>query len=308
MGQFYWTSLEDVFSTQECREFAGFDRCMKNLEVWKMKYTVTLFTILLVSLCIAGPGDVIRYQSIPGQPFFMGLARDWDTGNIWMCGPDGSNNTKFAQLDPLTMNIVGSWTTISTVYWGFDIGYGYEMGGKKYLVVTDQQDPYAKLIDPTDGSWDGSLPNYYGETEYTMGCAVDWNTNEVHLASYYNSNSVFFDGSSYNIFSTTSDPRIKGIATGWGHVFLLRNSPYFDIEVYDVTTGAFVETISMSGFGGNSLIGLACGRENAVNENESIFVFGTMYENLFEVEIGDYSGSSSLERTTWAHIKAEVGM
>ncbi len=271
-----------------------------------MKRIIPALILVLAVVSAANPGDTIRNYIIPGMPGMgiLGLAKDWETGNIWIGGADGSNNSRFAAMDPVTLDIVTSWVTYTDVYWGFDIGYGYEAGGKKYLVMTDQQSPFLKLIDPVDGSYDGSLPDYYAADDITEGCAVDWNTNNVYLCSYYDSDCVYYNGSSYNVFSSTGDGRFKGSAVGWGHIFLLRNGPYFDIDVYDLASGAFEESISMSGFAGNSLIGLACGRENAAGDNESMFLFATQYEVLYEIEVGDYVSGSSLERMTWGGIKS----
>ena len=58
---------------------------------------LVLMTAMFVSAVFASPGDIIRSQSISGQPSsgIRGLAMDWDTNRIWVAGPNGTDNIIF---------------------------------------------------------------------------------------------------------------------------------------------------------------------------------------------------------------------
>ncbi|MCD4733147.1 hypothetical protein K8R78_02790 [bacterium] len=76
-----------------------------------MKHLFALIVLLIVvSITLATPGDILLSQALTGQPAegIRGLAMDWDTGNIWVAGTQSQSNIK---------------------YWVFDIGFGYEDSG-----------------------------------------------------------------------------------------------------------------------------------------------------------------------------------
>lgn len=259
--------------------------------------------LLIVSAAFAAPGDIIRSQSISGQPSsgVRGLAKDWDTGDIWLAGPQGTDNIIYTSMDAESMS-PGSWNTASGMYWVFDIGYGYVDGGTTYLLMNDQTSPYTKMIDPATGSYDGNLPDYYSASDYTDGNAVDWDDNYVYMSSYGSDEIVYYDGSSWTVLTTISGGRNMGAALGWEHLFIIRTSPYYTIEVYTLD-GTFVESIPLNSWpSGNYLIGLSCGREDVEGDNESLFFADFVTLQVHEVEVGNYS--TSLQRSTWGSIKA----
>jgi len=278
--------------------------------VGNMKHLIAVFFILLVtSIAYATPGDIIRSQSLTGQPSngVRGLAMDWDTGLIWVAGPESSNNIQYTTMDPVTMS-VGTWLTAATdQYWIFDIGYGYENGGTKYLLMNDQTSPFTKMIDPADGSCDGDLTDYYTAANLTGGCAVDWNSNYVYLSSYGDPDLIYYNGTSHSVFGSITGARNMGAAAGWDHLFILRTNTYYTIEIYKLD-GTFVESIPLNSWTTtNHVIGLSCGREDAVGDNETLFFADYTTEQIHEIEVGDYTTPGSFTQSTWGEIKAGFG-
>ncbi|MFO8182940.1 MAG: hypothetical protein R6U39_02075, partial [Candidatus Aegiribacteria sp.] len=141
-----------------------------------------LLVLKLTSTVFADPGDIIRSQSISGQPEngIRGLARDWDTGRLWVAGPEDGYYVMYTSLDIETLAPEGWQPASDTLPGVFDIGYGYDMGGTKCLLMNDQQSPFTKMIDPSDGSCLGNLPDYYSSADFTDGCAVDADANRVY--------------------------------------------------------------------------------------------------------------------------------
>ena len=261
--------------------------------------------VLLASAAVAAPGDIIRSQSISGQPSYgvRGLAKDWDTGDIWLAGPNGSNSIIYTNMDCETMS-PGTWNGASGMGWVFDIGYGYEDGGTTYLLMNDQYAPYTKMIDPATGSYDDNLPDYYSSADYTDGCSVDWDDNYVYMSSYGSSDVIYYDGASWSVLTTISGGVNMGAAVAWEHLFIIRTSPYYTIEVYTID-GTFEESIALNSWpSGQYLIGLSPGREDVVGDNESLFFADFITYQVHEVEVGDYS--ESLQRSTWGSIKASL--
>ena len=275
-----------------------------------MKSFIVLFImILVVSLIHAAPGDVIRSQSLTGQPFWgvRGLAMDWDSGMIWVSGIASSNNVRYASMDPVTMT-VGAWMAVaSDLYWVFDIGYGFDDSGTKYLLMNDQNSPFTKLIDPANGSYYADLPDYYAASDYTNGCSVNWDNNYVYLSSAIDPEVVYYDGSTHNTFASISGALNMGTAVGWGHLFIIRTNPHFTIEIYQLN-GTFVESLPITAWPiGNYVAGLSCGREDAVGNHETLFFSCFVTGKIHEIEIRDYTTPSNLTPSTWGEIKAGSG-
>lgn len=275
---------------------------MKNL-------TVVFFVLLVASLAHATPGDIIRSQPLTGQPYYgvRGLAKDWDTGMIWVAGPENMYDVKYTTMEPATM-IVATWqTAASNLYWVYDIGYGFEDFGTKYLLMNDYESPFTKMIDPADGSYYTCLPDYFTIADVTEGCSVDWDNNYVYLCSYGNPDVVYYNGSSHNVFTSIPNALNMGTAVGWEHLFILRTDPYYTIEVYQIN-GSFVESIPLLSWPTDHyVIGLSCGRENAVGDNETLFFADFITEQVHEIEVGDYTTPTSLTPSTWGEIKAGFG-
>lgn len=268
-----------------------------------MKYI--LFTILILSsAAFSTPGDILRSETISGQPGYgiRGLARDWDTDRIWVAGLKvAPYDVVFTSLDISTLT-PDTWRVVPSMMRIYDIGYGYTESGSKYLVMNDLCNPITSIIDPSDGSLTGSLPAYYSCN--TTGCAVDCSSNYIYLSSYGDGDVVYWDGSQYNDFVFLVGGLNMGTAVGWDHLFILRTNPFYSIEVYRID-GTFVESIGLNNWvGDNFVMGLACGQQDVVGDNESLFFADFVTYRVHEVEVGNYSTPGALEQNSWGQIKA----
>lgn len=268
------------------------------------KMSLISVVFLAVFLAYGATGDILRSQALAGQPAngVRGLAMDWDTGLIWVAGPISTGSISYTTMDPVTMS-TGTWMPVaSDLQWVFDIGYGYIDGSTKYLLMNDQYSLFTKMIDPTTGAYAGGLPDYYSSANYTDGCAVDWSNNNVYLSSHGDPDVVFYNGTSHSIFASISGAANMGTAMGWGHLFVLRTSTYYTIEVYTIA-GTFVQSIPLNSWpSGDYVLGLSCGQVDASGSNESLFLADFMTKRVHEIEVGDYA--TGLSRTTWGEIKA----
>jgi len=113
---------------------------------------------------------------------------------------------------------------------------------------------------------------------------------------------VLYDGMAHSTFASITGAKNMGTAIGWGHVFVIRTDAFYTIEVYTLD-GTFVESIPLNGYStSNYLIGLSCGREDVVDDNESLFFASFISMEVYEVEVGNYTGSA-LQSATWGEIK-----
>ncbi len=271
----------------------------------KAHILITIAVLLLTVFANADPGDTIDSFVLSGSPAngVRGLDKDWDDGGIWAAGPNNSYQIYYGKFDPATHTMTESWATAdSSVYWCFDIGYGYDDGGTTSLLIVDQNSPYIKIVDPSDGSVSGSLPDHYSSANYTDGASVDWDTNEVYSSSYGDSNLIYYD-SAWNVYDTPGN-RNMGCAVGWGKIFIVRTDSYYQILVYDLATRTLEDTINLNSWS-SYLMGIACGQENVVGDNESVFI-ATFYpsNNIYEVEVGDYTAPVSIKSASLGEIKA----
>ncbi len=258
----------------------------------------------LVAPAFAGPGETIWWGQIPATENIVigGLAYDPEDGKIWAAGPVGSTQyqCRYCKFDPQTHQLVRPWAAMaSTVGSCFDVGYGYEYGGVRCLVVNDDVDysPYTKIIDPRDGLQKGSLPDYFSKPSYTAGCAVDWKTSDVYISSNVrvldggtdDPRVARYDGKQWNVFASVGEAN-EGLAVGWGRVFLLRMYPFYDIYVFDME-GKLEDTIHLKNLPANFVAGLSLGRVDAVGANESLFIgIKSPDHHVVEVEVKDYAG------------------
>jgi len=260
--------------------------------------------IALAASAFAEPGDTIWWGQIPATENIVigGLAMDWNDGKIWAAGPVSgtARQCKYCKFDPETHEVVRPWASMASAVGScFDIGYGYEYGGTKCLIVNDDVDysPYTKIVDPRDGSYKGSLPDYFSKPSYTAGCAVDGKTNDVYISSNMR---VFdggtddprvarYDGKAWSVFASVGEAN-EGLAVGWGHVFLLRMFPYYDIYVFDMA-GKLEDTVHLKKPPVNYIAGLSLGRVDAVGTNESLIIgIKSGDHSVYEVEVKDYAG------------------
>ncbi len=261
--------------------------------------------VALAAAALAEPGDTIWWGQIPASENIVvgGLDMDWNDGKIWAAGPvsETTGRCRYCKFDPETHQLVKPWASMApTVGSCFDIGYGYEYGGVKCLVVNDDfyYSPYTKIIDPGDGSYKGALPNYFSKPSYTAGCAVDWKTNDVYISSNVrvldggtdDARIARYDGEAWNVFATVGEAN-EGLGVGWGHVFLLRMFPYYDIYVFGME-GKLEDTVHLKNLPANFVAGLSLGRVDAVGTNESLFIgIKSADHSVVEVEVKDYAGA-----------------
>jgi hypothetical protein len=261
-------------------------------------------TLLLSSAVMAVPGDIIRSQALSGQPSngVRGLAMDWDAGRIWVAGPVGTANIVYTSMDPVTM-ATDPWIQAPGSYWVFDIACGFDYDTfTNCLLFNDQNAPFTRIVEPTSGAQLGTLPDYYSAANYTDGASVNWDNNDVILSSYGDADVVLYDGMAHSTFASIPGALNMGVAIGWGHVFVIRTSTFYTIEVYTLD-GTFVESIPLNNYSsGNYLIGLSCGQEDVVGDNESLFFASFVSYQVYEVEVGNYTGSA-LQSATWGEIK-----
>jgi hypothetical protein len=258
----------------------------------------------LAAAAFGAPGDTIWWGQIPAAENIVigGLAHDPGDGKIWAAGPVSGTTyqCRYCKFDPETHQLVKSWAAMaSTVGSCFDVGYGYEYGGVRCLVVNDDVDfsPYTKIVDPRDGSQKGNLPDYYSRPSYTAGCAVDWKTNDVFISSNARTldggtddpRVARYDGNEWTVFASVGEAN-EGLAVGWGHVFLLRMYPFYDIYVFGME-GKLEDTIHLNELPANFVAGLSLGRVDAVGANESLFIgIKASDHSVVEVEVKDYAG------------------
>ena len=279
---------------------------------YAMIFTLTM-TLLAANYAFAAPGDIIRHQSITGDPAdgIYGFAMDWSDGNIWVAGNGaGDYQAEFAKIDPETLEPVTSWQPVDTdVRRALDIGYGFSVGGNTYLTFADLESPFLKAIDPANGNYIHGFDDYFTPSEGTVGSTVDSALNRVYISSagggLINDEIVYFEsGSPWQVFANT--PTFgwnTGLALGWDRLFVLHTA-HPDILVYTLD-GTLEETIIMPGWD-EWANGLACCRVNAVGDNESLIFrsLESVGEQVYEVEVGDYADETSIKSASLGEIKA----
>jgi hypothetical protein len=257
------------------------------------KVLVVLAVLALAGSVFADPGALI------GSPFTFGVVRgldkDWSDGNIWM-STAVSNACQFGKFDQTSHAQIGSWLTASGQYWCFDCGYGYINSGTTSIILVDQNSPRMRMYNPTSGAYLGSLPNAFPEYSYDDGLGVYAGTgitNTYLYASSYSGNPIKksdYPCTTWSSFGTTPATPSMGVGYGWGKVFVCTTSTDYKIYCFNADTGTLEDTWSLQGWS-YYLMGLAAGRENAVGDDESVFI-ATFYpsNNIYEVEIGDVAG------------------
>jgi hypothetical protein len=254
----------------------------------------------LAATAFGAPGDTLWWGQIPaGENIVIGgLAHDPEDGKIWAAGPVSGTTyqCRYCKFDPETHQLSRPWASMaSSVGSCFDVGYGYEHGGVRCLVVNDDvsYSPYTKIIDPRDGSQKGYLPDYFNPPSYTAGCAVDWKTNDVFISSNMRTLAggtddprvARYDGDAWRLFATVGEAN-EGLAVGWGRVFLLRMYPFYVFGM----EGRLEDTIHLSDLPANFVAGLSLGRVDAAGANESLFIgIKASDHSVVEVEVKDYA-------------------
>jgi hypothetical protein len=252
---------------------------------------VLIATLAIVGSAFGTAGSVIRSFTLPGQPASgaRGLAYDWSDGNIWAAGPATTNVIQFGKFNPTTGSMVVNWATASGAYWVFDIGYGYQVSGTRYLVFVDQNAPRVRLF-TTTGSYYGSMSDPFSGG-YDEGVDCDWDGTYVYLTNYAQTPIYRWTGSSWSSFATVPATPPMGCATGWGKVFAVTTSSDYKIYQYN-TSGSLEASIPLQNWGTTYMVGMSIGRQNVVGSEDSVFL-AVFYPSsmIYEVSVGDVAGS-----------------
>jgi len=255
----------------------------------------------LLFICVGGlaaagaygaPGDVIRTFSVPGQPGngIRGLAFDPSDGDVWAAGPHVQGDVRFGKFDAVTGGLVGSWASLPGAVWNFDIGFGYQVGGTKYLVVADKIPPRVRLY-TTNGSFVGTMADPFAGG-YDEGCACDWGGTTLWLTNSYAADVKRWGGGGWTSWAVVPEGRPEGVATGWGRVFVGTDYPDHIYE-YDKNTGSVLRTITPPNWG-YDFVGVGLGRVDAFGSEESVFI--ACYRSdyvIAEVSVGDVTAASA---------------
>lgn len=268
-----------------------------------LRPAVWVTVIAAAGVVSAAPGAIIASFALTGQPAqgVRGLAYDWSDDDVWAAGPVAANNVRFAKFDPVTRSVLSSWNQLPGMYWVYDLGFGYQIGGNRYFVALDQYTPRMRLF-TTAGSYYGSMPDPFS-LGYDEGVDCDWGGTYVY-ASNYNSAAVYrWRGSSWEPWAQVEEMETLGVACGWGRVFVL-TSETFKIFVFNQTTGSLMQTISISGFTTHRPVGMSIGRVDASAAEESVFIaVWSPAALIYEVSVGNIT-ANALGPASWGKLKA----
>jgi hypothetical protein len=243
--------------------------------------------LALASAVLAAPGDTIRTFTLTGQPNngVRGLAYDWGDGNVWAAGPDGLDAINCAKFNPTSASLVTPWVRLSGCHWVYDLGYGYKVGATRYLVADDRANPRLRLH-TTAGSFAGSLPDPF-TGGFNTGVDCDWGGSLVFQTNDSFSRIYRWSGSAWGPWAGIPAGRARGVATGWGRVLVVTESPDYKIYEYDRTTGSLARTVTITGWTG-LVCGMSIGRVNALRGEESVFIGRLLAAPVIaEVSIGN---------------------
>lgn len=261
-----------------------------------MRQLIIIAVLLLTPLSLlADPGDTIDEFSLPAQPDWgvYGLARDWVDGNIWAVGMDTYEFCKSGKFHNTTHDMIVGWEYLDMYdppVWVMDIAYPYEYNGQDCLVLADAERPELRIYHPYNRSYLGDIPINPFSSGFSTGLAANPSNCHLYATNYYVTEAREWDGVDWSTFTTYTESPSMGVAYGWNHIFIAFRDP-FKIKVF-AENGTFVEEYELSGWT-HSLAGICCAREDAVGENESLYVTWPDYAKIREVEVGDFTGISA---------------
>jgi len=150
-----------------------------------MKYSISIFLIVLTNLLFAQNEGVIR--TIPSPQYPYGLT--YDGSNLWV-GTSSSNSDQIVKLDTTDGSIVGS-ITVPYVPSGSYTVKGLTYDGQNLWVFmdlpsSDHPDKFYK-VDPGTGN---VLKTINSPTNNYIG-GITWVDNHIWFSSYYSSNSTY---------------------------------------------------------------------------------------------------------------------
>ena len=260
---------------------------------------------------LAAPGDTIDEFYPDGGPDYgaWGFARDPADGNIWAAGPDTYEFCKLGKFENNpSHNMIIPFEYIWGPVWIIDIAYPYECNGVDCIAITDGEISEIGLYNPYSHNHEGDIP----VNPFTGGCnsgiAANPDNNHLFAANRDYKEILEWDGTSWNIFTTFYEETMYtwGVAYGWNHLFVAfgMGNCTPKIVVFD-ENGEYVEEYELTGWHPSGQIaGMGCARENAVGDNESVYVCSIAeYGLVKEVEVGNF-GTLQLDETTFGGIKA----
>lgn len=253
---------------------------------------------LLVALAASNPvygaaGDVIRTFAVSGQPSsgIRGLAFDWRDANVWAAGPNTTQDVRLGKFRPGSGSLVGSWRPLTGAYWCFDIGYGYRIGGTRYIIQMGGSAPRCRVF-TTTGSYYGSFADPY-TGGYDEGAACDWVGRYIYASNYSFTAIHRWNIATWSPWATVPAGPAMGVAAAWGRVFVITTSPDYKIYEFSDATGSLQRSIPLNNWGTRYMVGLSRGRVNAKAGEESVFVaifYPASY--ICEVSVGDITGTA----------------
>jgi len=263
---------------------------------------------VLVSVPIAvfsAAGDIISEFAVSGQPTqgIRGLEKDWSDGNIWCAGPDSMNNCNFAKFHLTTHALTKNWKQLKNHVWVYDIAYPYKYSNTDCIVAVDQVSPRIRLYDTQNGNNIGNFSSDPFTGGENRGLGSNPGTQNLYATNGSQSQIMNWNGISWSNFASYSEQQNAGVCYGWHHIFVIYSTGTFKIKVFN-ESGSNVANYNLNNWGSAQMMGLACGRENGVGANETLFT-AVYYPILVvrEIEIGDFN-TTEVTATSLGDIKA----
>ncbi len=259
-----------------------------------MRYGVALLVFCAFANSAHGvAGDVIRTFTIAGQPTngIRGLAFDGRDGNVWAAGPVTNYNISLGKFRPGTGSLVGSWLSLTEPRWCFDIGYGYRIGGTRYIIIVDGSAPRLRLF-TTTGSYYGSFADPFSGG-YDEGVACDWDGRYIYASNYSFTAVYRWNIAAWSSWANLPIGPVMGAAAAWDRVFVVTTSPDFKIYEFGAETGSLQRSIPLNNWGTQYMVGMSRGRVNVKAGEETVFL-AIFYPSPYicEVSVGDVTGTA----------------
>jgi len=259
-----------------------------------MRFAIVLLIAFAFAYSVYGAaGDVISTFTLTGQPSYgvRGLAYDWSDGNVWAAGPVANYNIYLGKFRPATRSLVGSWRSLKEPNWCFDLGYGYRIGGTRYIVLVDNRTPRIRLY-TTTGSYYGSLPDPFSGG-YDEGAACDWDGRYIYASNYSFTAIYRWNTATWSPWATAPASPVMGVAAAWGRVFVVTSASDYKIYEFGAETGSLQRSIPLNNWGTQYMVGMSIGRVDAKGGEESVFL-AIFYPSFYicEVSVGDITAAA----------------
>ncbi|MGQ9706679.1 MAG: hypothetical protein ACUVWP_06735 [bacterium] len=257
-----------------------------------MKRNAFLLVLILVPVSVfSAVGDTISEFTVSGQPSqgIRGLEKDWVDGHIWYAGPDSMNNCNFAKFHLTNHSLVKNWKQLKNHVWVYDIAYPYRYNNTDCIIAVDQVSPRLRLYNPQNGNNESSFSSDPFTGGENRGLGANPGTQDLFATNGSQMQVMRWNGLSWSNFASYSEQQNAGVCYGWHHIFVIYSMGTFKIKVFN-EGGENVANYNLNNWGGAQMMGLACGRENGVGANETLFT--AVYYPISvirEIEIGDFN-------------------